>query len=489
MFSKGMALPPRSLTALISAITVVPLVTLLWLGLATPGTGPCTRRPADSAARRAGADLVVAALQRAIAGSEQQLASGNQQWPDDAVVVTFRDGAVEVSPNHRVAYLPFVSPLREASAATFARGEDLEFRQRNLKAAVNAFVTWRSLRILRSVPALYSGSGEIFKSLESGANPSQPTLDSPRWLTSPPGACRRHWSPCTRAANYWKGTEPLGGTSSRSVGTRSRPSLWPLGSDRAGLLDYAGDAANWSETSSPPPRQAEIFADAVGTLWDQWKSTRSGGRPSSGRESLDAYGQTVTVVWQASDGIFRALLAAPAFVKSEWLAAIAPAVKEQRIAFSLRDVAGQRTFGAVDASGAHKATRSAAESALPWNVVTASLDPPDEEREFTLRRRLLIAGLVLLVGMALMASYLIFRAISRELAAARLQSDFVAAVSHEFRTPLTSLRQFTDMLREHRDLSDERRGLLRGSVAATDRLTRLVEALLDFGRMEGGARI
>ncbi len=30
----------------------------------------------------------------------------------------------------------------------------------------------------------------------------------------------------------------------------------------------------------------------------------------------------------------------------------------------------------------------------------------------------------------------------------RLQSDFVSAVSHEFRTPLTSLRQFTDLLND-----------------------------------------
>src|SRR5207302_636572 len=78
---------------------------------------------------------------------------------------------------------------------------------------------------------------------------------------------------------------------------------------------------------------------------------------------------------------------------------------------------------------------------------------------------------------------------SRELAVARLQSDFVAAVSHEFRTPLTSLRQFTDMLRDHGSLTDERRRLCYDAQSrATDRLTRLVESLLDFGRMQAGAQ-
>jgi two-component system phosphate regulon sensor histidine kinase PhoR len=91
--------------------------------------------------------------------------------------------------------------------------------------------------------------------------------------------------------------------------------------------------------------------------------------------------------------------------------------------------------------------------------------------------------------MAFVASFLIFRAVSREYAVARLQSDFVAAVSHEFRTPLTALRQFTDMLREHGDLTDDRRRICYDAQSrATDRLTRLVESLLDFGRMEAGAR-
>jgi signal transduction histidine kinase len=76
-----------------------------------------------------------------------------------------------------------------------------------------------------------------------------------------------------------------------------------------------------------------------------------------------------------------------------------------------------------------------------------------------------------------------------QLAVARLQSDFVSAVSHEFRTPLTTLRQFTDRLRERTALDEANRAMCYDAQArATDRLTRLVESLLDFGRMEAGAR-
>jgi signal transduction histidine kinase len=94
----------------------------------------------------------------------------------------------------------------------------------------------------------------------------------------------------------------------------------------------------------------------------------------------------------------------------------------------------------------------------------------------------------MLALLVIAASYLIGRAVSRELAAARLQSDFVSAVSHEFRTPLTSMRQFTEMLVEEENLSSEkRRSYHKAQERATRRLSRLVESLLDFGRMEAGA--
>jgi signal transduction histidine kinase len=101
----------------------------------------------------------------------------------------------------------------------------------------------------------------------------------------------------------------------------------------------------------------------------------------------------------------------------------------------------------------------------------------------------MMVGLAALALLVVAGSFLMGRAVSRELAVARLQSDFVSAVSHEFRTPLTSLRQFTEMLVENDDLSAETRRRYYGAQArATGRLSRLVESLLDFGRMEAGAR-
>ena len=54
--------------------------------------------------------------------------------------------------------------------------------------------------------------------------------------------------------------------------------------------------------------------------------------------------------------------------------------------------------------------------------------------------------------------YLAYRAIRRELRLAGMQSEFVAAVSHEFRTPITALTHLTDLL-ENGEPPAERRPL------------------------------
>ncbi|MBZ5585309.1 MAG: HAMP domain-containing histidine kinase, partial [Acidobacteriia bacterium] len=72
---------------------------------------------------------------------------------------------------------------------------------------------------------------------------------------------------------------------------------------------------------------------------------------------------------------------------------------------------------------------------------------------------------------------------------ARLQAGFVSAVSHEFRTPLTTILHLGGLLMENDDLGRDRRlSFYRMQAQAAERLKRSVESLLDFSCMEGGAR-
>ncbi|MBI3490197.1 MAG: HAMP domain-containing histidine kinase [Acidobacteria bacterium] len=488
MFSKGSTRPPRSLVALIVGITVVPLATLLWLGWRLLEQDRALEQQQVRQRVERGADLVVSALQRAVSVSEQRLAAGSGPGADGAVAVTFRDGHVEASPHERLAYFPVVQPLPEASATTFARGEDLEFHQHDRAAAITSFreLARSSDSAIRAGALLRLGRnlhnvGRFEEAFAAYGRLSE--MDGVSVGSVPAGLIGRY-ARCKllQEQRQWPNlrAEALG------LQRELWSGRWTLTGPVYSL--YATDAAKWTGGESLGARQPEVFAEAVSVLWDRWMLSRPPARASSGRESLSVNRQPLSVLWQNSDGSFRALVAAPAFVESQWLRALAPIAKEQNISFGLRDTDEARVFGTVGTDGP-KTVRGAAESALPWSVVTASLDPPVERYDFARRRLWLAAGFVLLVAMALVASYLIVRAVKREMAVARLQSDFVAAVSHEFRTPLTALRQFTDMLREHPALDDDRRRTAYDAQSrATDRLTRLVESLLDFGRMEAGAR-
>ncbi|MEO1233625.1 MAG: HAMP domain-containing sensor histidine kinase, partial [Myxococcota bacterium] len=80
-------------------------------------------------------------------------------------------------------------------------------------------------------------------------------------------------------------------------------------------------------------------------------------------------------------------------------------------------------------------------------------------------------------------------AVYREGRLSRLKTDFVSSVSHDLRTPLTSIRMFTESLLMNRVKTDgQRREYLEVIAQEAERLSRLTERILDFSRMEAGRK-
>ena len=69
----------------------------------------------------------------------------------------------------------------------------------------------------------------------------------------------------------------------------------------------------------------------------------------------------------------------------------------------------------------------------------------------------------------------------------RLKSDFISNVSHELRTPLTAIRAYAETLQAHESLTGPQRDSFLGIIVEqTDRLTNVIEDLLDISRIEAG---
>ncbi len=124
-----------------------------------------------------------------------------------------------------------------------------------------------------------------------------------------------------------------------------------------------------------------------------------------------------------------------------------------------------------------------------WEAAAYPADPgalASQARSTRLLMGLLIAGMFVVIAASGMV---ILNTLRSEMVLARQKTTFVTNVSHELKTPLTSIRMFSEMLKEGRQPDVEKQRTYLGlMVSETERLTRLINNVLDFSKMEKGKR-
>jgi signal transduction histidine kinase len=108
------------------------------------------------------------------------------------------------------------------------------------------------------------------------------------------------------------------------------------------------------------------------------------------------------------------------------------------------------------------------------------------EQHFVRTSFLILAAISLLLTAGIVLTH---RNIAREMALARLKSDFVSNVSHELRTPLSLIRLYAETLEMGRlktpEKCQEYYSIIRKE---SERLTALINNILDFSRIEAGRK-
>jgi signal transduction histidine kinase len=88
---------------------------------------------------------------------------------------------------------------------------------------------------------------------------------------------------------------------------------------------------------------------------------------------------------------------------------------------------------------------------------------------------------------ACLGGYLLWRDVRRDLDLAEIRSQFAASVSHELKTPLTSIRMFAETVRLGRLKDEAARGeYLDTIINESERLSRLLNNVLDISKIEQG---
>jgi len=123
---------------------------------------------------------------------------------------------------------------------------------------------------------------------------------------------------------------------------------------------------------------------------------------------------------------------------------------------------------------------------LPGWEGAAFLADPNVIAGRAARTRSIVATLVGILFVAILAGgFVVIRGVREEIALAAKKTTFVANVSHELKTPLTSIRMFAEMLRDGRQADPaKRQSYLDIMVSESERLSRLIDNVLDFSRPE-----
>ena len=484
---------PGNLTAVFLAVAGISVCALAWLGVSFVRQDRALEIQRLAERREGAADRLAAALERALSADERLLdnpaAPPDGVATDGAVLVVANQSGLRAWPERALLYYPSLSPLREAPAELFREAEALEHADHAYDRAISVL---RPLSSSRD-PAVKAGAClRLARNLRK-AGRADAALDvygdlakvSEASLSGVPADLVARRARCALLQELGR-TEQLR-TEAAALAEDLRGSRWQL--DRAAWRHYGAQVKGWLGANPGEDGERLTLAEAVDWVWQRWRGGQELEPGPSGRRALEMEGAPVTILWRTSNERLAAFVAGAAYQRRHWFDPAVSSLDRSGIAVSLLDGQGHAVHGAAPPAGSPETRRLATATALPWTIVAANTNLDADLRGFAQRRRLIIVGLGALGLLVVAASYLIGRAVSRELAAARLQSDFVSAVSHEFRTPLTSLAEFTEILTEHEDAPVEKRRVFHEAQArATRRLTRLVESLLDFGRMEAGAR-
>ena len=180
----------------------------------------------------------------------------------------------------------------------------------------------------------------------------------------------------------------------------------------------------------------------------------------------------LAALWRAPNGDRLVVIIEPRTL-SEWLAQLSHGDESQIVLASTGTTPDARTLPLFPD--------------IPTLQVTVRgprTDPAmDRRREFLF---MAAAGGALLLTLAV--GYLALRDVSRELSVASLRGTFIAGVTHELKTPLTSIRLLAETLHHDRVKPEGRAELLETMVHETERLSEIVDNVLSSSRIESGTR-
>ena len=481
--------PQHRLLILFLLVTLLPASALTWLGWRFLEQDKALELQRTEERLERAVDQVATSLEHSLSEIDQSLlapSSLSRDYGGHAMTVRFSSAGIEANPSCLLLYRPFEVPDESGLRQPFEAGERFEFRELDYPKAVALF-----RRLAESEdPRIKAGSllrlgrnlrktGEPDAALEVYEDLAQ--MDAV-FVEGVSADLLGRIARCEVLDSLGESEELR--KAARDIYQDLLGGHWIL--DQSSYEFYSGQVLEWLDEATV--RQLEendalVLTAAVEWLWDRWQQVQLENQEDKGRRSLWVRDKPVLAVWQSTPEELIGFVASRPFIEFQWR----DAWEARGVRLLLADSDGHVVIGDSEGLGQPQVVRTALEAQLPWTMRATNAESSLELPEFAARRRLLWGGLGIMLLVVIGSVYLTMRAIARELTVARLQSDFVSAISHEFRTPLTSLRHLAELLEEGVVTQEARRQQYYSIFSReTKRLHRLVEGLLNFGRMEAG---
>jgi two-component system phosphate regulon sensor histidine kinase PhoR len=163
--------------------------------------------------------------------------------------------------------------------------------------------------------------------------------------------------------------------------------------------------------------------------------------------------------------------------------------KETTNRVNVVDYQGRIIFGPPLGEGQITVGRQFPTTLYKWRLNVA-LTAAEQLAKNTERRLQIEIGLAVLSALVVVAgSAVVMVAAARERRLAHLKSEFVANVSHELKTPLSLIRMFGELLQSGRVQDEQKRKQYSDLIVTeSDRLSDLIENVLDFSKLEQSGR-
>ena len=133
---------------------------------------------------------------------------------------------------------------------------------------------------------------------------------------------------------------------------------------------------------------------------------------------------------------------------------------------------------------------SAFPSYMPsWSLVLYKESPGIMTTFFSASQGIFMYIFLLIVFGLVLGLFFTLQIINKELLLSKMKSDFISTVSHEFKSPLTSIRQMSEMLFNDRIKTKSRRKEYYAvMLEQSERLSHLIDNILDFSKIEEGKK-